>query len=132
MDSRRSAGYGGEAEPRQEAVRTALARTVAAGAENWDRATMLPRLVAVGPEEIADLGREGRLAVFDRLARALRGERMRGRAGHWSYSLDRHIGLMQALAAERMDFERRYGSLAAARRDARRAQTCAAAVDPER
>ncbi len=67
----------------------------------WDRTRMLPRLIAVGPEELADLSREGRAAIVRRLLRALRGERVRGRAGHWSYSLDRHIGLVQALAAER-------------------------------
>ena len=67
----------------------------------WDRRRMLPRLIAIGPEELADDSREGRAAVIARLLGALRGERARGRAGHWSYSLDRHIGLVQALAAER-------------------------------
>jgi hypothetical protein len=62
---------------------------------------MLPRLIPVGPEELADDGREGHLAILRRLTTALRGERARGRAGHWSYSLDRHIGLVQATAAER-------------------------------
>jgi hypothetical protein len=62
---------------------------------------MLPRLIAVGPEELADVSRTGRSVIIRRLLRALRGERVRGRAGHWSYSLDRHVGLVQALAAER-------------------------------
>ncbi len=73
----------------------------AAVIEGWDRNRMLPRLIPVGPEELADDGREGRLAILRRLTAALRGERVRGRAGHWSYSLDRHIGLVQAVAAER-------------------------------
>ena len=68
--------------------------------DGWDRTLMLPRLIPVGPEELADDGRDGRRAILRRLAAALRSERMRGRAGHWSYSLDRHIGLVQALAAE--------------------------------
>jgi hypothetical protein len=76
----------------------------------WDRERMLPRLIPVGPEELADRTPEGRLAILRRLAQALRGERRRGRAGHWSYDLDRHIGLVQALAAER-----RFGGRAAAR-----------------
>ena len=82
-------------------ARPTLRRTVADGVAAWDRATMLPRLIPVGSEEIADESRDGRLAIMARLARALRGERVRGRAGHWSYSLDRHIGLVQAMAAER-------------------------------
>ncbi|WP_206365358.1 DUF6477 family protein [Siculibacillus lacustris] len=72
-----------------------------AGREAYRRERMLPRLIAVGPEEIADDTASGRSAVLRRLLRALRGERMRGRAGHWSYSLDRHVGLVQAAAAER-------------------------------
>lgn len=74
---------------------------VARATGEWRRETMLPRLLPIGPEEIADLSPEGRLAVLRRIVRALRGERVRGRAGHWSYSLDRHLGLLQALAAER-------------------------------
>jgi hypothetical protein len=85
-------------------ARRTLQTVVAAGIRDWDRATMLPRLIPVGPEEIADDGRAGRLAILRRLAGALRGERVRGRAGHWSYSLDRHIALVQAIAAERRGF----------------------------
>jgi hypothetical protein len=36
-----------------------------------------------------------------RLKRALRSQRQLGRAGHWSYDLNRHFGLLQALKAER-------------------------------
>ena len=85
---------GGElASPREILVR--------AGMESWVRERMLPRLVPLTPDEIADRTRSGRLRVLTALLRALRGERMRGRSGHWSYSLDRHIGLVQAVAAER-------------------------------
>lgn len=91
-----------EAERRlRGAARCAVAGAAAADDTIWDRRRMLPRLIAVGPEELADEGPEGRLEVIRRLHRALRGERMRGRAGHWSYSLDRHVGLVRALAAER-------------------------------
>jgi hypothetical protein len=34
------------------------------------------------------------------LARELRAERALGRAGHWTYDINRHIGLMQAYKAE--------------------------------
>lgn len=74
---------------------------VRSGLEAWVRERMLPRLVAVSPEEVADRSRAGRIAVLRRLTRALVAERARGRAGHWSYSLDRHLGLVQAVAAER-------------------------------
>ena len=36
-----------------------------------------------------------------RLKRALRTQRQLGKAGHWSYDLNRHFGLLQALKAER-------------------------------
>jgi hypothetical protein len=67
----------------------------------WQREKMLPRLIGVGPEEIADRSGGGRSRILRRLMSALRSERMRGRAGHWSYSLDRHVGLVQAVEAER-------------------------------
>jgi hypothetical protein len=39
-------------------------------------------------------------ATIARLKRALRSQRQLGRAGHWSYDLNRHFGLLQALKAE--------------------------------
>ena len=39
-------------------------------------------------------------AAIARLKRALRSQRRLGRAGHWSYDLNRHFGLLQALKAE--------------------------------
>ncbi|WP_321341828.1 hypothetical protein [Breoghania sp.] len=56
----------------------------------------LRRLTGLEPEE----GEAGRKALVARLARALRGERQRGKAGHWSYDLNRHIALSQAYRAE--------------------------------
>ncbi len=91
-------------------ARRTLEAVVTAGIGDWDRARMLPRLIPIGPEEIADESRAGRLAVLRRLAGALRGERVRGRAGHWSYSLDRHIALVQAIAAEHRGFGAEYGA----------------------
>jgi hypothetical protein len=65
------------------------------------RDLLLPRLIPVGPEEIEDRSIAGRGRIVRRLAKALRGERARGRSGHWTYSLNRHIGLLQAFKAER-------------------------------
>jgi Family of unknown function (DUF6477) len=79
---------------------SACAGALSRGADAYDRDRMLPRLLPVGPDEIGNVSIGGRLAIVRRLAKALRGERARGRAGHWTYSLDRHVGLHQAFAAE--------------------------------
>ncbi len=83
------------------AARAGMRGVVRAGVEVWRRETMLPRLVAVAPADVADDGIPGTRRMVERLRRALREERRRGQAGHWTYDLNRHIGLMQALAAER-------------------------------
>jgi hypothetical protein len=80
----------------QHAVRAA----VRAGAVEYRRASILPRLLPVGPAEVADESPAGTRRILALLARALRSERRRGRAGHWSYDLNRHIGLRQAMLAE--------------------------------
>jgi hypothetical protein len=73
---------------------------VTAGAERYERARHLPRLLPIGPEEIGDTSRLGSRKILLRVARALRAERARGRAGHWTYDMNRHIGLIQAYRAE--------------------------------
>ncbi len=83
------------------ATREAFRIQIAGGSEIYDRGRHLPRLLPVGPEEIADISASGRQSILRRLARALRAERNRGRAGHWSYDLNRHIALAQAYTAER-------------------------------
>jgi hypothetical protein len=76
-------------------------RILNAGTLRFKRHIQLPRLIPVGPTELADQSFAARLRIVRRLARALRGERARGRAGHWTYSLKRHVGLLQAYRAER-------------------------------
>ena len=61
---------------------------------------MLPRVLPLGPDDIYGPEPETTRAIVLKLARALRTERARGRAGHWTYDLNRHIGLLQALKAE--------------------------------
>lgn len=85
---------------------TAVDRVVAAGVEGYDRLRHLPRLLPIAPADLADDSVTARRRIVARLARALRAERNRGRAGHWTYDLNRHIGLSQAYSAER----RRLGS----------------------
>jgi hypothetical protein len=80
---------------------SAVSRAVAAGREAYDRERHLPRIIAVGPSEVADRSEQGQALILRKLARALRAERNRGRAGHWTYDLNRHIALSQAYAAER-------------------------------
>lgn len=74
---------------------------VARGIEPYDRTRHLPRVLPVGAAELTDPSAEGRRRTLARLARALRAERNRGRAGHWTYDLNRHIALAQAYESER-------------------------------
>lgn len=60
----------------------------------------LPRLVALWPRDLEDESAEGRNRVLAKLRRALRAERRRGAAGHWSYDLNRHLGLLSAYRGE--------------------------------
>ena len=83
------------------AARRSVQAAVAAGIEPYNRARHLPRLIPVEPKDLADQRPEARRAILARLARALRAERNRGRAGHWTYDLNRHIALKQAYVAER-------------------------------
>jgi hypothetical protein len=65
-----------------------------------DRAARLALLVPLWPGEVPDRSRAGRLKLLSRLRRALRAERQRGLAGHWSYDLARHRCLLAAYRAE--------------------------------
>jgi hypothetical protein len=77
-----------------------LARVISGGSESYDRSLHLARLLPIGPDEIADQSAATRQAILARLSRALRAERNRGRSGHWTYDLNRHLALSQAYAAE--------------------------------
>jgi hypothetical protein len=84
-----------------EAARASLAALFETGAVSYDRRRHLARLIPLMPGELEDRRPATRRAILTRLARALRAERNRGRAGHWTYDLNRHIALKQAYAAER-------------------------------
>ena len=60
----------------------------------------LPRLMPIGPDEITGPEPETTRALLLKLARALRAQRRLGRSGHWSYDLDRHMGLAEAWRRE--------------------------------
>ena len=78
----------------------ALDALVERGAEAYDRELHLPRLLPIAPADLADDSPAAAGAIRRRLARALRNERNRGRAGHWTYDLNRHIALAHAYAGE--------------------------------
>jgi hypothetical protein len=64
------------------------------------RASELASLLPLWPHELADetvAGLQKRLAI---LRRALRAERCRGLAGHWTYDLARHSALLRCYRRE--------------------------------
>jgi len=71
-----------------------------AGAAAYLRARDLPKLIALWPPELADHSPEGRRRVLAKLRSALRAERRRALSGHWSYDLNRHLGLLSAYKGE--------------------------------
>jgi hypothetical protein len=72
----------------------------AAGADAYLSSRDLPKLTAQWPHELEDDSQEGAFRVLAKLRRALRVERRRGLAGHWSYDLNRHLGLLSAYKGE--------------------------------
>jgi hypothetical protein len=69
--------------------------------------------------EIAGAGRE---AIIRRVERLLERERLRGQARHWSYDLNRHIAIKQALDRLRAETEGEVQKKSGARR--RRMNDC--------
>ncbi len=65
-----------------------------------DRDAELGRLVPLWPKEIADLSIAGRRHICALLMSALRRERQRGIAGHWTYDVSRHADLARMLRLE--------------------------------
>src|SRR5205807_3533984 len=65
-------------------------RVIANGSEAYERGRMLPRVLPIGPDELRGAEPETTRRIVLKLARALRAERARGRAGHWTYDLNRH------------------------------------------
>lgn len=66
----------------------------------YDRLQQLPKLIGLWPSELTDASVKGAEKVVALLRKALRAERARGRAGHWTYDLNRHIALAESLKAE--------------------------------
>lgn len=64
------------------------------------RENELMRLLPLWPHEVADQSPSGRRRLLGLLRRALRDERKRGLAGHWTYDLSRHAQLLALYRAE--------------------------------
>jgi hypothetical protein len=77
-----------------------------ADAAAYLRARDLPKVIALWPHELADHSLEGRRRVLAKLRSALRAERRRALSGHWSYDLNRHLGLLSAYKGERAGLSR--------------------------
>lgn len=67
---------------------------------SYDRRTELPRVLPLWPHELDDESPDGRLSIVCKLRRALRAERRRGVAGHWTYDLARHVELLRVYRLE--------------------------------
>jgi hypothetical protein len=90
---------GAERRIRQAAER-AIAGAVKAGPAAYDRTRDLPRLIRLDIACCSRLEEASPALIVARLEAALRAERSKARAGHWTYDLNRHIALRQAWLAE--------------------------------
>ncbi|MCB1528287.1 MAG: hypothetical protein KDJ45_11360 [Hyphomicrobiaceae bacterium] len=67
---------------------------------DYERRRDLPRLIAVWPHEIESDDDAVRVIIMRKLRAALRAERQRGLAGHWTYDVTRHAQLARAYRNE--------------------------------
>jgi hypothetical protein len=85
--------------PRPRSRIRAMRMLIDKGAGHYDPDRHLDRLL--GGHGIWSPAADDPAQIIARLKRALRSQRRLGKAGHWSYDLNRHFGLLQALKAER-------------------------------
>ncbi|WP_246008491.1 DUF6477 family protein [Afifella aestuarii] len=93
-------GGAGRPTRRQRRQNSAPPRPAKSGAGTYSRDNDLPRLIHRLPGELGTNDTERARSIVARLKCALRAERRKGRAGHRSYDLNRHIALKTALDAE--------------------------------
>ena len=67
----------------------------------FSREAQLPKLLGLWPSELRDYSKTGTGRIIALLRKAIRSERRRGQSGHWTYDLNRHLALAEALKAER-------------------------------
>ena len=83
------------------AASAAIAKRSQGVARSYVRNNIIPRLLPMVEADLSGPEPATTRAILLKLAGALRSERARGRAGHWTYDLNRHIALNQAHAAEK-------------------------------
>ena len=66
----------------------------------FDREAELPKLIGLWPAELRDTSLAATEKIVSLLKKAIRAERRRGQAGHWTYDLTRHLALLDALKVE--------------------------------
>ena len=94
----------------------------------YNRTQDLPRLLPLWPHETAIASASDHFTLIARLRRALRAERRRGIAGHWTYNLARHADLLRAYRAE-LEFAREHPRRL--KQQARRQSSVACNVAPQ-
>lgn len=90
------------------AAKRALNFTLERGLTTYNRQTALAPFHRLSAQTIAAETTDAAQEILRELARALRGER--ARMGHWSYDLNRHIGLMIAYRSEKARADRILGA----------------------
>jgi hypothetical protein len=68
--------------------------------ERYSRERDLPRLIRLWPGEVTSREPAMLVSIVRKLHAALRAERQRGLAGHWTYDLARHSQLLAAYRVE--------------------------------
>jgi hypothetical protein len=66
----------------------------------YNRRRELPGVLPLWPHELDDETPQARRLILAKLRSALRAERRRGVAGHWTYDLSRHVALLRVYRAE--------------------------------
>ncbi len=90
---------------------------LAAKEEQRDQARQRAALQILCSEDLDAVmmrGDEGKAQLCRRLKRLIERERLKGVKGHWSYDLNRHIGLKQALESLRASMSTKQDRLARA------------------
>ncbi len=105
-------GFGrvrGEVPRRRSVRRQTRAQPIAltANAKTYERMRDLPGLLALWPWELEDTSLEAHQKLVAQLRKALRAERQRGIAGHWTYDVARHARLLAAYRSEADSLESR-------------------------
>jgi len=77
-----------------------LSEGATAGGAGYERTRDLPRLLPLWPHEVETPSASDHARLLAMMRRALRRERQRGLAGHWTYDLARHAQLLRAYRVE--------------------------------